>query len=109
MGAGGGISSDQGGNRRRLNERAWRELFKRFEGAGLTVEAFCQRERLSRSSFNRCRSRLPLRTGAAAAAAVGACDDRQLGKRPSWTWACSARLASQSQPVWSCDSSWAAA
>ncbi len=77
MEAGGGISSDQGGKRRRLNERAWRDLFKRFDGAGLTVEAFCQREGLSRSSFNRWRSRLPTRTGAAAATAVGASGDRQ--------------------------------
>ncbi len=77
MGAGGGISSDQGGKRRRLNERAWRDLFKRFDSAGLTVEAFCQREGLSRSSFNRWRSRLPMQPRAEAATAVGAADDRQ--------------------------------
>jgi putative transposase len=77
MEAGGGIGSDHGGKRRRLNERAWRELFKRFDGAGLTVEAFCQREGLSRSSFNRWRSRLAMRTGAAAATTVGVSGDRQ--------------------------------
>ncbi|MDP1533271.1 MAG: IS66 family insertion sequence element accessory protein TnpB [Rubrivivax sp.] len=60
-----------------MNERAWRELFRRFDGAGLTVEAFCQREGLSRSSFNRWRSRLPMRAGAAAAVAVNASDARQ--------------------------------
>lgn len=70
MEAGGGITGNQGSKRRRLNERAWRDLFKRFDSAGLTVEAFCQREGLSRSSFNRWRSRLPMRAGAAAA--VGA-------------------------------------
>ena len=77
MESGGGISGGQGKKRRRLNERAWRELFKRFDGGGLTVEAFCQREGLSRSSFNRWRSRLPMRTGAAAATASGASDARQ--------------------------------
>jgi hypothetical protein len=68
MEAGGGITGKQGSKRRRLNERAWLDLFKRFDGAGLTVEAFWQREVLSRSSFNRWRSRLPVRVGAAAAA-----------------------------------------
>jgi len=77
MEAGGGTTGDQGSKRRRLNERAWRELFKRFDSAGLTVEAFCQREGLSRSSFNRWRSRLPMLAGAAAAAAVGASAARQ--------------------------------
>jgi hypothetical protein len=75
MEAGGGISGNQSNKRRRLNERAWRDLFKRFDGAGLTVEAFCKAEGLSRSSFNRWRSRLPVRPGAAAA--VGASDARQ--------------------------------
>lgn len=32
-----------------MSERAWRAQFKRFDGAGLTVEAFYQREGLSRS------------------------------------------------------------
>jgi len=77
MAAGGGITSDEGGKRRRLTECAWRELFHRFSGAGLTVEAFCQREGLSRSSFNRWRSRLPMRSGTVAATAVGASDKRQ--------------------------------
>lgn len=57
MEAGGGIKRNQGSKRRRLDERAWRELFKSFDGAGLTVEALWQREGLSRSSFNRWRSR----------------------------------------------------
>lgn len=78
MEAFGGITGNQGNKRRRLNERAWRDLFKRFDGAGLTVEAFCKAEGLSPSSFNRWRSRLPMRTGAAAATAVSASGDRQL-------------------------------
>lgn len=77
MDAGGGISSNQGKKRRRLGARAWRELFKRFDSAELTVEAFCQREGLSRSSFNRWRSRLPMRPRAAAATVTGASDVRQ--------------------------------
>lgn len=70
-----GITGNQGGKRRSLSERAWRDLFKRLEGAGPTLEAFCQREVLSRSSLKRWRSRLPMRTDAAAA--VGASDARQ--------------------------------
>ena len=77
MQAHGGITGNQGRKRRRLNERAWRELFKRFDGCGLTVEAFCQLEGLSRSSFNRWRARLPMRACAAAAAAEGTSAARQ--------------------------------
>lgn len=69
MEAGGGTNR-QGSQRRRLNERAWRELFKRFEGAGLTVEAFCKGEGLSRSSFNRWRSRLWTQPGVATTAVM---------------------------------------
>jgi hypothetical protein len=47
-----------GKRRRHLGEQAWRELFDRFGGAGLSVEAFCRREGLCRSSFNRWRARL---------------------------------------------------
>jgi hypothetical protein len=65
MEAGGSITGNQGRKRRRLNERAWRDLFKRFDGAGLTVEAFCKGEGLSRSSFNRWRSRLSTQAGVA--------------------------------------------
>lgn len=50
---------NEGAKRRhRLSEPAWLDMFKRFEGAGLTVEAFCSREGLCRSSFTRWRSRL---------------------------------------------------
>lgn len=77
METGSGIISNRGSKRRRLDERAWRELFKRFDSAGLTVEAFCQREGLSRSSFNRWRSRQPMQSCNAAAAVTGASDDRR--------------------------------
>jgi hypothetical protein len=69
MEAGGGTNR-QGVKRRRLNERAWRELFKRFDGAGLTVETFCKGEGLSRSSFNRWRSRLSRPPGIATTAVM---------------------------------------
>ena len=70
MDAGGDITSNHGGKRRRLNERAWRDLFKRFDGAGLTVEAFCHREGVSRSSFNRWRARLSTQPGVATTAVM---------------------------------------
>ncbi len=44
--------------RRHLSEPAWRALIERFDGAALTVEAFCEREGVCRSSFGRWRSRL---------------------------------------------------
>jgi hypothetical protein len=69
MEAGGGTNR-QGGKRRRLNERAWRDLFKRFDGGGLTVETFCKGEGLSRSSFNRWRSRLSRPPGTATTAVM---------------------------------------
>lgn len=43
--------------RSRLNKQAWQELLERFDGAAMTVEEFCVREGLSRSSFTRWRSR----------------------------------------------------
>lgn len=77
MEAGSGIGSNRGSKRRRLDERAWRDLFKRFDSAGLTVEAFCQREGLSRSSFNRWRSRLPRQPLTSAATVTGVSDVRR--------------------------------
>jgi len=44
--------------RRHLSERAWGELFERFARAGQTVEEFCRREGVCRSSFTRWRSKL---------------------------------------------------
>jgi hypothetical protein len=58
-------TSHGGSKRRRLNALAWRDLLKRFDAAGATVEQFCQAEGLSRSSFNRWRSRLQARPGRA--------------------------------------------
>jgi len=39
-------------------EAAWRQRLKRYEGCGLTVEAFCRREGVSPSSFYRWKRRL---------------------------------------------------
>ncbi|MHB1670422.1 IS66 family insertion sequence element accessory protein TnpA [Thiomonas sp.] len=44
--------------RRHLDEHSWRALFDRFAQAGLTVEEFCRREGVCRSSFRRWRTRL---------------------------------------------------
>lgn len=44
--------------RRRLNSQSWQVLLDRFDGAAMTVEEFCVREGLARSSFTRWRSRL---------------------------------------------------
>jgi putative transposase len=45
------------GRRPHLGEAAWCELLARFESADETVEAFCAREGVSKSTFNRWRSR----------------------------------------------------
>ncbi len=55
--------------RRHLGEAVWRELLKKFEGGDETVEAFCAREGVSRSTFNRWRS-LGIATGAMRSRAV---------------------------------------
>jgi hypothetical protein len=47
--------------RRRLDEQMWRAVLARFDGAAMTVQEFCLREGLTRSSFTRWRARL--RTG----------------------------------------------
>jgi len=57
--------------RRRLDEQSWRAVLERFDGAAMTLKAFCRHEGLTRSSFSLWRSRLrtdPLRTPAPAVA-----------------------------------------
>ena len=44
--------------RRRHGAKTWRRILGRFEESGMTAPAFCVRERLSRQSFYRWRSRL---------------------------------------------------
>ena len=42
--------------RRRLSAQAWREVLRRFDGAGTSVAEFCKREGVCESSFYRWRS-----------------------------------------------------
>lgn len=42
--------------RRRLGEAKWRELLSRFDASSDTVEAFCKREGVAKSSFHRWQS-----------------------------------------------------
>lgn len=44
--------------RRRLSAQAWRDVLRRFDGAGTSVAEFCKREGVCESSFHRWRSRL---------------------------------------------------
>lgn len=48
----------EAGKRRRLGERGWREVLRRFEAEGATVVEFCRREGVSQSSLQRWRARL---------------------------------------------------
>ena len=41
---------------KRRNRQEWRAVFDRFAASGLGVEAFCEREGVSKSSFRRWRS-----------------------------------------------------
>jgi NAD-dependent SIR2 family protein deacetylase len=58
IGAGIMDSSKAGQARKRLDEKSWRAVIERFEGAAVTVQEFCQREGLTRSVFMRWRARL---------------------------------------------------
>ncbi len=44
--------------RRRLDLSSWREVMRRFDAAGTSVQAFCADEALSTTSFYRWRERL---------------------------------------------------
>ena len=41
-----------------LGEKRWRELLGRFDGSGMSIHAFCEREGVSASSFHRWQLRL---------------------------------------------------
>jgi hypothetical protein len=47
-----------GVKRRRLDLSSWREVMRRFDAAGTSVQAFCAGEGLSATSFYRWRERL---------------------------------------------------
>jgi hypothetical protein len=44
--------------RQRRDENAWRSVISGFEGSGLTVSQFCEREGIGAASFYHWRSRL---------------------------------------------------
>ena len=46
------------GKGHRRSQSKWRSLLAKFEGSGLSVEAFCRREAISAASFYRWRSLL---------------------------------------------------
>ena len=58
--------------RRRRSRTQWRSVFDRFEASGLGVEAFCDREDVSASSFRRWRGLLaPEASSSKSEAALG--------------------------------------
>ena len=60
---------EQRRGRRHLGEAKWRELLGRFDASRETVEAFCNREGVTKSSFQRWRTRV-VNGGAPAASAA---------------------------------------
>lgn len=54
-----------GVKRRRLDLSSWREVMRRFDAAGTSVQAFCAGEGLSTTSFYRWRERLDTQVAAA--------------------------------------------
>jgi hypothetical protein len=54
----GAVAAKRRTYRPRMDERAWRELFARFDVSGLSIEEFCSRHGIGRSSFGRWRARL---------------------------------------------------
>lgn len=62
--------SKPGQARRRLDEQMWRAVLARFDGTAMSVQEFCAREGLTRSSFTRWRARLRSGSKRMAAAAV---------------------------------------
>jgi putative transposase len=60
------MATNQESRRARRSADEWRQVLSRFVGSGLAVEAFCNREGISDTSFYRWRSRL--------GAPMGRCD-----------------------------------
>jgi transposase-like protein len=54
----------RGGRGVRRDEKQWVEILRRFEGSGLGITAFCEREGLSLSSLQRWRKQLGSKVGA---------------------------------------------
>jgi len=68
--------------RRRLDEQMWRAVLARFDSAAMTVQEFCLREGLTRSSFTRWRTRL--RTGLKRLPAPGVAKAAAPAPKPSF-------------------------
>ena len=47
-----------GGTRKRRSASEWREIFERRAASGLSIVAFCQREGIAKSSYERWRTQL---------------------------------------------------
>ena len=60
------MEQQQQRGRRRLGEAKWRELLSRFDAGSDTIDVFCKREGVTKSSFQRWR----LRTAVGAAQPV---------------------------------------
>ena len=72
--------------RPRRTATEWREILSRYRQSGLSVEAFCARESLSKSSFRRWRERLAARDPASKAAAfVELATSAPLADSSPWT------------------------
>jgi putative transposase len=63
------MGTNQESRRARRSADEWRQVLSRFVGSGLAVEAFCNREGISDTSFYRWRSRL--------GAPMGRCEQRE--------------------------------
>lgn len=61
---------ESGGTRKRRSASEWRELFERRAASGLSIMAFCQREGIAKSSYERWRTQLVSTARDAGAAVV---------------------------------------
>ena len=67
---------EQQRGRRRLGETKWRELLRQFDEGGDTIDVFCKREGVAKSSLQRWRSRIG---GSAVPRSASAAGDRMPG------------------------------
>jgi len=74
-----------GGTQHRRSAEEWREIFERRAKSGLAIAAFCQREGIAKSSYERWRTQLAHAArdadGAVATSDTGFVDVGVLGRR----------------------------
>ena len=73
-----------GGTQQRRSAEEWREVFERRAASGLSIAAFCQREGIAQSSYERWRTQLgnaARDAGTAAPTDTGFMDAGHLGHR----------------------------